>query len=173
MGLHASYYPILPATLADFIPSVHFDDFWKKLSAFREESKELEFYIGTTWHVLDFIINPPDAQIPELIYAVRGHEFPGPDGSVRLEPHLPSYSDEPWQGHTYVTAQEAETIALYVQLIDESEFEARFLPQKMNGIYRRPLSSDCKREYFEILTRIQDFYNKVAASKMAVLIGIG
>ena len=106
MGLYASYYPISPNTLNNFIASVHSKDFWK------------------------------------VMYAVRGHEFPAPDGSVRLEPHLPSYSDEHWQGYTYVTAEEAETIAKYLQLIDESEFEARFLPRKMKGVYRRPMSAE-------------------------------
>ena len=53
MGLYASYYPISPNTLNNFIASVHSKDFWK------------------------------------VMYAVRGHEFPAPDGSVRLEPHLP------------------------------------------------------------------------------------
>ncbi|SRR6266508_4695865 len=174
MGLRASYYPISPNTLNNFIAGIHSKDFWKAIYAFRDESKEREFYIGTTWHVLDFIINPPDAIIPELMYAVRGHEFPAPDGSVRLEPHLPSYSDEHWQGYIYVTAEEAETIAQYLQLIDESEFEARFLPQKMEGVYRRPMSAEGnKEEYFKILMDLQDFYNKAAASKMAVLIGIG
>jgi hypothetical protein len=66
-----------------------------------------------------------------------------------------------------------EAIAKYLKLIDESEFEARFVPEKMNGVYRRPVSGDDKREYLEILLRLQDFYNEAAASKMAVLIGIG
>jgi hypothetical protein len=174
MGLHASYYPISPSTLTTFIDSVHSTDFWKLISTFRDVSEKQEFYIGTTWHVLDFIINPTDAVIPELMYAVRGHEFPAPDGSVRLEPHLPSYGDEHWQGYTYVTAEEAGIIAKYLQLIDESEFEARFVPEKMKGVYRRPMSAeDDKEKYFKILMDLQDFYDKVAASKMAVLIGIG
>jgi hypothetical protein len=174
MGLHACYYPIPPSTLTNFIASVHSEGFWKLISAFRDESKKREFYLGTTWHVLDFIINPPGASIPELLYAVRGHEFRAPDDSVRVEPHLASYSDEYWQAYTYVTTQEAETIAKYLQLIDEPEFEARFVPEKMKGVYRRPMTAvDDKEDYFKMLIGLQDFYNNVAASKMAVLIGIG
>lgn len=87
-----------------------------------------EFYVGTVWHVLDFIINQPDARIPELTYAVRGHEFPAPDGSIR--PHLASYDDEYWQLYSYVTSLEATAIARHLQLIDEAEFETRFAPRR-------------------------------------------
>lgn len=176
MGLHASYYPTGPAALAKFIADVHSDEFWKEVSAFREESIKggREFYVGTAWHILDFVINPPDVAVPELLYAVRGHEFPAPDGSVRLEPHLASYNDEYWQAYTYVTSAEAEVIAQYLPLIDETEFEARFDPRKMKGIYRAPLGREAdKREYFDLLVGLQDFYKKVAADSMAVLIVIG
>jgi len=43
MGLHASYYPISPNTLNNFIAGVHSKDFWKAIYAFREESKWREF----------------------------------------------------------------------------------------------------------------------------------
>jgi hypothetical protein len=176
MGLHASYHPISQTTLDDFIAMWHSEDFWKKFSRFREELKVSgkEFYIGTTWHVLDFIINPPGNSIPELIYAVRGHEFPGPDGSLRLEPHLPSYDDEYWRSYTYVSAEEAIVIAQYLPLIDQSEFDSRFVPHQMKGVYRAPMpGKEDREEYLELLINFQNFYQKVANSRMAVLISIG
>jgi len=175
LGLHASYYPIPSATLAGLIANVHSDGFWKEVSRFREESVKggQEFYIGTAWHVLDFIINPPGAAVPELLYAVRGHEFPALDGFARLGPHLASYDDEYWQVYSYVTSAEAELIAQYLPLIDEAESDARFTPRKMKGIYRAPASTEGRREYFEVLTDLREFYSKVAAAQMAVLISIG
>ena len=176
MGLHASYHPISQTTLDDFIARWHPEDFWKMISPFREESTASgqEFYIGTTWHVLDFIINPPGNLIPELIYAVRGHEFPGPGGSVRSDPHLPSYDNEPWQIYTYVSAEEASVIAQYLPLIDQSEFDSRFVPRQMTGVYRAPIpGTEDKAEYIELLIKFQNFYQKIANSGMAVLIDIG
>jgi hypothetical protein len=76
--------------------------------------------------------------------------------------------------YTYVTAEEVETIAKYLPLIDKSEFEARFVPEKMQEVYPRPMRAmDYEGEYFDLLMRLQDFYNKVAASMTAVLINIG
>jgi len=176
MGLHASYYPIPPTTLAEFLTNWHSEDFWKEISKFREEAtkKGQEFYIGTKWHVLDFIINPPDACLPELVYAVRGHEFPAPDGSIRLEPHLPSYDDEYWQIFTYVTAEEVKAIAQHLPLIDESEFNSRFDPEKMTRIYRAPLEAEeNKKEYLALLMSFQDFYRTVGSNGLAVLIITG
>lgn len=176
MGLHASYYPIPPAKLFAFVTDVHSEKFWQEVSSFREESMRNgeEFYVGTAWHVLDFIINPPGAYIPELTYAVRGHEFPAPDGSTRPEPHLASYDDEYWQAYSYVTSSEAEAIAKYLPLIDEVEFESRFAPEKMKGVYRAPVSrGEDSKEYYGLLVGLQDFYRKVAARGMAVLIDVG
>ena len=176
MGLHASYYPIPPETLFGFITNVHSETFWQEVTKFREESMKngQEFYFGTAWHVLDFIINPPDAYMPELTYAVRGHEFPAPDGSTRLEPHLASYSDGYWQAYTYVAAAEATVIAQCLPLIDEAEFESRFAPEKMKGVYRAPTSrGEDDKEYYKLLVGLQDFYRKVAAWEMAVLINVG
>jgi hypothetical protein len=176
MGLHASYRPISQNTLDDFIARWHSEDFWKTISRFREESNASgqEFYIGTEWHVLDFIINPPGNSIPELIYAVRGHEFPGPDGSARLEPHLPSYEDEHWQAYTYVSAEEVHVIAQYLPLIDQSEFDSRFIPSRMKGVYRAPIpGKEDRAEYIKLLIDFQNFYQKVSNDGMAVLIGIG
>ena len=176
MGLHASYYPISPATLVTFITDVHSEKFWKAMLKFREESMKnrQEFYVGTAWHVLDFIINPPGACIPELTYAVRGHEFPAPDGASRIEPHLASYEDEYWQAYTYVTSAETQVVARHLALIDELEFESRFAPEKMKDVYRAPISGgeEDKRYYFELLVGLQDFYQKVAACEMAVLINV-
>ena len=133
-----------------------------------------EFYVGTAWHVLDFIINPPDDCIPELTYAVRGHEFPAPDGSIRPKPHLASYDDEYWQLYSYVTSLEAATIARLLPLIDEAEFESRFVPEKMKGVYRAPVSRGAGgKHYYEWLVGLQNFYKEVAAREMAVLITVG
>ena len=176
MGLHASYYPIPPATLFAFIADIHSENFWREVSRFREETTKngQEFYVGTSWHVLDFIVNPPDACIPELTYAVRGHEFPAPDGSRRIEPHLASYDDEYWQLYSYVTTLEATTIARYLPLIDKAEFESRFAPEKMKGVYRAPMvRGDDNEKYYELVVGIQNFYKKVAAREMAVLIAVG
>jgi hypothetical protein len=176
MGLHANYYPIPQTTLADFITNWHSEGFWKVISLFREESRKSgqEFYIGTTWHVLDFIINTPDICIPELIYAVRGHEFPAPDGSICLKQHLPSYNDEYWQGYTYVTAAEVKAIAQYLPLIEKSEFDARYTQDKMKEVYHYPIrANEAKEEYLNLLVSFQDFYSGIADKGMAVLINIG
>ena len=176
MGLHASYYPIPPATLFAFINNIHSENFWQEASKFREQAVKSgqEFYVGTVWHVLDFIINPPGVCIPELTYAVRGHEFPAPDGSIRPEPHLASYDDEYWQLYSYVTSLEAATIARHLPLIDEAEFESRFAPEKMKGVYRAPRwRDDDDKEYYELLVGLQNFYKEVAAREMAVLIMVG
>jgi hypothetical protein len=109
----------------------------------------------------------------ELAYAVRGHEFPAPDGTVRFEPHLASYNDEYWQAYTYVTSVEAKAIAQYLPLIDHAEFSSRFIPEKMKGIYHRPLCGDDNSEYFDLLVGLRDFYKKVARGEMAVLIDVG
>jgi hypothetical protein len=174
MGLNANYYPIEPAILANFLTHWHTEGFWEAVTKFREESEKnnLEFYIGTSWHVLDFIINSPKDKIPELVFAVRGHQFPAPDGSIQLEPHLPSYDDEFWQVFSYVTLEEAQLIAQYLPLINESEFNSRFVPEKMVDIYRSPLHEE-KKDYFELLIDLQKFYRAVANNKMAVLISIG
>jgi hypothetical protein len=175
MGLQASYYPVKPTILTNFITNWHINGFWKEVSKFREESTKnrLDFYIGTTWHVLDFVINSPKDIISELTFAVRGHQFPAPDGSICLEPHLPSYEDEYWQVLTYVTLEEAQVIADYLSLIDKSEFDSRFTPKEMVGVYRAPLSFESKEEYFNLLVKLRDFYKTVTNDKMAVLINIG
>lgn len=176
MGLHASYYPISPTKLDNFTMNVHSEKFYWEISSFIKESQKngLEFYVGTAWHVLDFLVNPPDAVFLELMYAVRGHEFPAPDGSVCPNPHLASYDDDFWQTFTYVTVEEVQVISQYLTLMDESELEARFVPQKMKGIYRAPLNGALdKSEYFEKLTGLKVFYKKAAESKMAVLIDFG
>jgi hypothetical protein len=172
MGLHAHYYPISPVTLADFITNWHSEFFWMVTSKFREEADqgEQKLYIGTQWHVLDYLINKPDACIPELIYAVRGHEFPAPDGSIRSAPHLPAYGNEPWQIYSYVTAEEVKVIAQYLPLIDESEFESRYVPDKVKGVYHSPGRSE---EVFELLANLRNFYERVAAHELAILIDIG
>ena len=176
MGLHASYHPIQQSKLVAFITDVHSEGSLREMTRFREESvkKGEEFYVGTTWHVLDFIINTPGASIPELAYAVRGHEFPSPDGSTRLEPHLASYEDEYWEAYTYVTSVEAQKIARHLTLIDDAEFRSRFVPEKMESIYRAPLEEEGndKRYYYELLEGLQVFYQKVAAREMAVLIAV-
>lgn len=175
MGLQANYYPISQTTLTHFINNWHAEGFWKEVSEFRKQSTESDqkFYMGTNWHVLDFIINNSDYSITELFYSIRGHEFPAPDSSTRQEPHLPSYNNEPWQLFSYVTAAEAHVIAQWLSLIDESEFDSRFVNRKMNGIYRAPKRDDDKKEYLEFLTGLQDFYKRVANNNMAVLISIG
>lgn len=175
MGLHACYYPIEPDALANFLTHYHTEGFSERVTKFREESDKnnLEFYIGTTWHVLDFVINSPKDKIPELAFAVRGHQFPALDGSIQLEPHLPSYDDEFWQIFSYVTSEEAQLIARYLPLIDESEFNSRFVPEKMVDIYHSPLHTEEKKEYFELLLDLHRFYGTVANNKMAVLISIG
>jgi hypothetical protein len=171
MELHASYYPIKPTTLTNFITHWHTNGFWKEVSKFREESNKngLEFYIGITWHVLDFVINSPKDIIPELTFAVSGRQFPAPDGSIRLEPHLPSYEDEYWQVFTYLTLEEAQVIADYLSLIDESEFDSRFIPKEMVDVYRAPLSPENKEEYFVLLVKLRDFYKTATNDKRAVL----
>jgi hypothetical protein len=90
MGLHASYRPISQTMLDDFIARWHSEDFWKRLSRFREESNASgrEFYIGTEWHV---------------------------------------------------SAEEAHVIAQLLPLIDQSEFDSRFAPRQMKGVYRAPI----------------------------------
>ena len=176
LGLHASYYPISPETLKEFKNKWHQDKFWQLVSEFRKEAEKCsqECYIATNWHVLDYIVNPPDTTIPELRYAVLGHQFPAPDGSFSVEPHIPSYSDEYWQAFKYVEAEEVATIAQYFALIDESEFNARFNTRKMKGRYHAPVGSNTFRdEYFALLLRLQQFYLVTATKQMAVFISIG
>lgn len=176
MGLHASYYPMSPEALTEFKNKWHQDRFWQLVSEFRKEAEKRgqECYIATNWHVLDYIVNPPDATIPELKYAVLGHQFPAPDGSSSSEPHIPSYSDEYWQIFTYVEAEEVETIAQYLALIDESEFNARFNIRKMKGRYRAPVGSNAGGdEYFALLLKLQQFYLETATKGMTVFISIG
>jgi hypothetical protein len=174
VGLHASYYPIRPPALAHFLALWHSEGYWKDVSSFREEATKngQEFYVGTTWHVLDFIINPPGNEILELRYAVRGHPFPAPDGSVSTEPRMPSYDDEYWQVFSYVSAEEAAVIAQLLPLIDESEFRSRFDPEKMASVYRAPAAVD-GGSYLEMLSGLREFYQRAAHEGMAVLISTG
>ena len=103
---------------------------------------------------------------------MRGREFPASDGSVRPEPHLPSYDDEVWQIVTNVTANEVKVIAQYLPLIDDAEFDSRFVPEKMEGVYRAPLTREDKKEYFEAFSSLRDCYRKAASEGMAILINI-
>lgn len=175
MGLHAYYYPISSTTLANFLANWHSENCWAAVSRFRQEVKDSgqRFYIGTTWHALDRIINPPETGIPELLYAVRGHGFPAPDGTIHAEPPLPSYSNEYWQSFTYVTAEEVAIVAPYLSLIDRAEFNSRFAVKNLKGVYRAPrIEKETQEEYFELLGRLQAFYQQVANDGLAVLMVI-
>jgi len=176
VGLHAHYYPLPPERLSRFLENAHAEGWLRELFAFRTESREKgeEYYVGTSWHGLDFLINPPGFTVPELAYAVRGHEFPAPDGSVRVEPHLPSYGDEPWQLFTYVTAEEVAVVAQFLSLLTRADFEERYGLRAMKNVYRSPQRrEEFREEYVELALAFQGFYRDLAQKKTALLISVG
>ncbi|HEY0155841.1 MAG TPA: DUF1877 family protein [Thermoanaerobaculia bacterium] len=176
MGLHARYYPLPQDRLSRLLGNPDAEARLQELFAFRRECGENgeEYIVGTSWHLLDFLINPPDAAVPELAYAVRGHEFPAPDGSVRVEPHLPSYDDEPWQLFTYVPADEVAAVSQFLSLLTPADFEARYRPAKMKELYRAPVAGEeHKGELVELALKFAHFYDEVARAGNALLISVG
>lgn len=176
MGLHARYYPLPQERLSRFLANPDAEARLQELFAFRRESSQNgeEYIVGTSWHLLDFLINPPDAAVPELAYAVRGHEFPAPDGSVRVEPHLPSYEDEPWQLFTYVAADEVAAVAQFLSLLTPADYEARYRPGKMKQLYRAPVAGDeHKHDLVDLAVKFTRFYAEVARAGNALLISVG
>jgi hypothetical protein len=176
VGLHASYYPMPQEQLDRLIATIQTPAGNREISLFRELNSDKEFYVGTTWHALDVMLNPPGHEIPALVYAVRGHAFPAPDGSVDAEPHMASYDDEYWQLFSYVTAAEAKEIARVLAGFTIADLETRWRPDLFEslGVYHRPADTDEeKRDYVEFLTGLRSFYETAAAAGNAVLISIG
>ena len=173
MGLHASYFPIDPERLARIAAILHTFEGAVEINTFRRESdaRGEEFYIGTRWHVLDFLINPPGLAIPELAYAVRGRAFAGPDGTVEEGPHLPSYDDELWQVFTYVSAAEVAVISPLLSVLTPADFEARYEPRVMQHLYRAP--SELDPYDLEVAAQFQRFYRAMADAGKAIFISIG
>jgi hypothetical protein len=174
MGLRARYYPIAPDTLREFSQNWHQEDFWKTRSAFTSHTDY--FGLDTAWAVIDFMVSSLSNDCVALQYAVRGHEFPAPDGSVNPEPHMPSYEDEYWQTSTYVTPEEVQTIAAYLSSVGREYYELLFDVRKMRKLqlYRLPVnvSEEQKHEYFDLLEEFTGFYNYCNREQQGMLICI-